>query len=84
MGLTPPTLLEMGIFTGYQPRRRISARHSYVRLSPWHSVEGARIVLMYVATLSPEFFAESRFCLSRRIPLFGAGHEPARAQSSWT
>ena len=40
------------------------------------SPPGARIVLRYVATHSPESFTESRFCLSRPFPFFGAVHDP--------
>jgi hypothetical protein len=35
------------------------------------SSPGARIVLRYVATHSPESFAESRFCLSKGFLFFG-------------
>jgi hypothetical protein len=64
----------------YQPRRTIFGQTLFLTTPP-----GARIVLRYyVATHSPESFAESRFCLSRGFLFFGAVREHARAQSSWT
>jgi hypothetical protein len=70
-------LLELPFYIGvrgsigsYQPER-YNFRPTLSLTTP----PGARTVLRYVATHSPESFAESRFCLSRPFLFFGVVHE---------